>query len=112
MNHIIQDKYIPQQLLYFLAGRRCCQQFPCTFRTSEHEAFANNARSLGLRSQVVHVNGNSCVKVYKQACRHYLEEPKTLVLSSGATLNMFTLLSRKSLMGKEDPVRRGSHYQG
>lgn len=102
MNHIIQDKYIPQQLLYFLAGRRCCQQFPCTFRTSEHEAFANNARSLGLRSQVVHVNGNSCVKVYKQACRHYLEEPKTLVLSSGATLNMFTLLSRKSLMGKED----------
>ncbi|XP_032570287.1 benign gonial cell neoplasm protein isoform X1 [Drosophila sechellia] len=102
MNHIIQDKYIPQQLLYFLAGRRCCQQFPCTFRTSEHEAFANNARSLGLRSQVVHVNGNSCVKVYKQACRHYLEEPKALVLSSGATLNMFTLLSRKSLMGKED----------
>ncbi|XP_016974003.1 benign gonial cell neoplasm protein isoform X2 [Drosophila rhopaloa] len=102
MNKIIQEKFIPQQLLYFIAGRRCCQQFPCTFRTSEHEAFVNCARSLGLRSQIVHSNGNGCVKVYKQSCRHYLEEPKTLTMSSGATLNMFTLLGKKSFMGKDD----------
>ncbi|XP_017070408.1 benign gonial cell neoplasm protein isoform X1 [Drosophila eugracilis] len=102
MNKIIQDKFIPQQLVYFIAGRRCCQLFPCTFRTSEHEAFCNCARSLGLRSQIVHMNGNISVKIYKQGCRHYLEEPKMLTLSSGATLNMFTLLGRKSFMGKND----------
>ncbi|XP_017002004.3 benign gonial cell neoplasm protein [Drosophila takahashii] len=102
MNKIIQDKFIPQQLLYFIAGRRCCQQFPCTFRSSEHEAFDNCARSLGLRSQIVNTNGNSCVKIYKQACRHYLEEPKMLTMSSAATMNMFTMLGRKSFMGKED----------
>nr|XP_016930074.1 benign gonial cell neoplasm protein [Drosophila suzukii] len=102
MNKIIQDKFIPQQLLYFIAGRRCCQQFPCTFRSSEHEAFANRARSLGLRSQIVHSNGNSCVKIYKQACRHYLEEPKKLIMTPTATLDMFTLLGRKSFMGKDD----------
>ncbi|KAI8039531.1 benign gonial cell neoplasm protein [Drosophila gunungcola] len=102
MNKIIQDKFIPQQLLYFIAGRRCCQQFPCTFRTSEHKAFVNCARSLGLRSQIVQVNGNGCVKIYKQACRHYLEEPKMLTMSSGATLSMFSLLGKKSLMSREE----------
>ncbi|XP_017045146.1 benign gonial cell neoplasm protein [Drosophila ficusphila] len=102
MNKIIQDKFIPQQLLYFIAGRRCCQQFPCTFRSSEHEAFVHCATALGLRSQVVHSDGNSSVKIYKQACRHYLEKPKLLTLSSGAKLNMFTLLAKKSFMGRED----------
>lgn len=102
MNQVIQDKFIPQQLLYFLAGRRCCQQFACTYRPSEHEAFVAHSRAYGLRSQIVYNNGQNCVKVFKQACRHYMEQPKNLSLSSASIMNMFTLLSRTALLGKED----------
>ncbi|KAH8401639.1 hypothetical protein KR009_006943 [Drosophila setifemur] len=102
MNQVIKDKYVPQQLLYFIAGRRCCQQFPCTFRTTEHDVFVSCSRALGLRSQIVHHNGQNSVKVFKQACRHYLEEPKILTLTSAAILNLFTFLSRSNSLGKDE----------
>ncbi|XP_068144738.1 benign gonial cell neoplasm protein isoform X1 [Drosophila tropicalis] len=100
MNQIIEEKFIPQQLLHFLAGRRCCQIFPCTFRTTDHQIFINSARALGLRSLCVFNNGLT-IKVYKQACRHYLEDPKVLTLSSTTIMNLFTLLSRASLMATD-----------
>ncbi|KAH8253493.1 hypothetical protein KR032_005784 [Drosophila birchii] len=102
MNQVIQEKFIPQQLLYFLAGRRCCQQFACTYRASEHDAFVTHSRAYGLRSQIVYNNGQNYIKVFKQACRHYLEHPKNLTLSSTSIMNMFTLLSRTALLNRQD----------
>ncbi|KAH8233102.1 hypothetical protein KR026_004334 [Drosophila bipectinata] len=102
MNQVIQTKFIPQQLLYFIAGRRCCQQFACTYRSTDHDVIVNCARALGLRSQVVQHNGQSCVKVFKQACRHYLEEPKLLTLASPSLTNLFTLMSRLTNLAREE----------
>lgn len=101
MDQTIQSKFISQQLLYFIAGRRCCQQFSCTFRTSEHSVLINAARALGLRSQLVLSHGQRCVKVYRQTCKHYLEEPKSLTLTPSSVMSMFTLLSRLSV-GEND----------
>ncbi|XP_023171779.2 benign gonial cell neoplasm protein isoform X2 [Drosophila hydei] len=97
MDQTIRSRFISQQLLYFIAGRRCCQQFACTFRTAEHSVFIYSARTLGLRSQVVLTNGQECVKVFKQTCRHYLEEPKLLALSPSTVMYMFPLLARANV---------------
>ncbi|EDW09828.2 uncharacterized protein Dmoj_GI20725 [Drosophila mojavensis] len=117
MDQTIQSKYIPQQLLYFIAGRRCCQQFSCTFRTSEHSVLINAARALGLRSQLVLSHGQECVKVYRQTCNHYLEEPKSLTLAPSSVMSMFTLFARLSVGGKDDDcvanrwtIQAPSHY--
>ncbi|EDW31506.1 GL10928 [Drosophila persimilis] len=108
MNEIIKDKFIPQQLLYFMAGRRCCQQFPCTFRSSEHDIFMRYASSLGLRAQCVFNNGE-IIKVFKQACRHYLEEPKILTFSPSTAINILTMLGQSGNLGK-DELKLSSDY--
>ncbi|KAH8272882.1 hypothetical protein KR018_006666 [Drosophila ironensis] len=102
MNQVIHDKFIPQQLLYFIAGRRCCQQFPCTYRSSDHDVFINCARGLGLRSQMVQSKGQCSVKIFKQACRHYLEEPKLLTLTGVSMTQLYVLLSRANFLAKEN----------
>ncbi|XP_030243373.1 benign gonial cell neoplasm protein [Drosophila navojoa] len=102
MDKTIQSKFIPQQLLYFIAGRRCCQQFSCTFRTCDNSVLINAARELGLRSQLVLRHGQECVKVYRQTCNHYLEEPKSLTLTPSSVMSMFTLFARIGVGEKDE----------
>ncbi|XP_030381096.1 benign gonial cell neoplasm protein isoform X1 [Scaptodrosophila lebanonensis] len=94
MNHIIQNQFIPQQLLYFIAGRRCCQQFAPIFRATEREIFMKSAQAVGLRALCVCSDGQCCIKVYKRVCKHYLEEPKILVLHKSTIADMFALLDK------------------
>ncbi|BFG05419.1 benign gonial cell neoplasm protein [Drosophila madeirensis] len=108
MNEIIRDKFIPQQLLYFVAGQRCCQEFPCTFRSTDHEIFLQYARSLGLRTQRMFSNGEM-IKVFKRTCRHYLEEPKIMTFSPATAINILTMLGRTTNLGK-DELRLSSDF--
>ncbi|XP_062133299.1 benign gonial cell neoplasm protein [Drosophila sulfurigaster albostrigata] len=91
MDKVIHEKYIPQQLLYFIAGRRCCQQLSCSFRTLDNKVIMQWAQSLGLRSQYVISGGQKCVKVCKLSCRHFLEEPKKLTISPSTMMEMDSL---------------------
>ncbi|XP_030560376.1 benign gonial cell neoplasm protein isoform X2 [Drosophila novamexicana] len=112
MEHTIRTKFIPQQLLYFIAGRRCCQQFACTFRTSEHNILINSAHTLGLRSQITLINGQECVKVFKPKCKHFIEEPKSLTLSPPTIIDMLTHLARTKAVGKDELPNCADYFGG
>ncbi|ALC42607.1 wibg [Drosophila busckii] len=111
MDQIILNKFIPQQLLYFIAGRRCCQQFACTFRSSDHDIITASARSLGLRVQYMSCSGQArCVKVFKQSCKHYLEEPKALALSHPTIMDMLALLSRSDTFADKEVIQLSEDF--
>ncbi|KAH8261024.1 hypothetical protein KR044_002372 [Drosophila immigrans] len=104
MEKLIQEKYIPQQLLYFIAGRRCCQQLSCAFREVDHKVIIGWARCMGLRSQYMIAGGQRCVKVFKRSCRHYLEEPKTLTMSPSTLMEMASLSIYTAINGNERQI--------
>lgn len=92
MNKVVRGKFIPQQLLYFIVGQRCCQRFACTFRSAELETIVKYARAYGLR--IILINGNQeCVKVFKQSCKHYFVDPKILTLCHSTAIKMRNVLS-------------------
>lgn len=100
MNKVVEDKFIPQQLLYFIVGQRCCQRLASTFRRTELEIIVNYARSFGLR--IIYINGlQECVKVFKQNCNHYIEDPTTLRLCYPTITKMTTFLSDTILVEKD-----------
>ncbi|EDW61142.1 benign gonial cell neoplasm protein isoform X2 [Drosophila virilis] len=112
MEHTIRTKFIPQQLLYFIAGRRCCQQFACTFRSTEHNILFDSAHTLGLRSQITLINGQQCVKVFKPQCKHFIEEPKSLTLSPPTIIDMLSLLARTKALGRDELPCCADYFDG
>lgn len=92
MNKVVRGKFIPQQLLYFIVGQRCCQRFACTFRSTELETIVKYARAYGLR--IILLNGlQECVKVFKQSCKHYFVETQVLTLCHSTAIKMRNILS-------------------
>lgn len=96
MNKVVEEKFIPQQLLYFIIGQRCCQRLACTFRRTELEIIVNYARSFGLR--IIFINGlQECVKVFKEKCKHYIDDPTILSLCYPTITKMSRFLSVTTL---------------
>lgn len=96
MNKVVEEKFIPQQLLYFIIGQRCCQRLACTFRRTELEIIVNYARSFGLR--IIYINGlQECVKVFKEKCKHYIDDPTILRLCYPTITKMSRFLSDTTL---------------
>lgn len=98
MDQATLNKFILQQLLYFIAGRRCCQQLAFTFRRADFNIIIECARSVGLRSQYFICEGQGCMKIFKRSCRHYLEEPKALTLYSLTVMEMSSLLAKTGFL--------------
>ncbi|KAH8398928.1 hypothetical protein KR222_005071 [Zaprionus bogoriensis] len=101
MNKVVENKFIPQQLLHFIAGQRCCQYFKYTFRRADHFALIDHARSLGLRFVCI-AAGQGYLKVFKQSCKHYLEEPRILKLCHSTIIEMKSLLSNPIFIAKNE----------
>lgn len=107
--NISREFYI-HHLKNFMDGSKCCMTFSGSFRPNERLCFITYASLQGLSSIPFKINGVEVVKIFKNSCPHYTNEPTQIKLQNNSVKDLFFLFTHCDFIGSPNEMQCNPNF--